>query len=914
MHAQGRRIGFRAGGNLEELKPIAREVLDAFDHIAATAREGLSRRGVTLDSFAMINEATAEKLSADLRERNDDRVSNLQRLRREPAIARIVIEDENETLQTLYISPAGTVPSAEVALCSYMSPKGRIVPRDIGDEVEIPLPGGARWFVLREKMTFKALEDGAGWDAQPAVLFRESVPPRSFRSLRDLLRRDGYSDREIDALAKWLDAGSDQDIDANQYDGIKRNALTAMQLRIAPILDKFQDDIFRLPIDRQIAVFGPPGTGKTTTMVRRLRQKLDTAYLGEDEQSLINSADTAGLAHADSWIVFTPTELLRLYVKEAAGREGVPAHDERLQTWDDYRWATARNVLGILRRGSGGGFTMTRPADDRLLAEGTLLNQPNWFEAFENWQTAHFVEQLAFEAELLAKAEDERAAAVGRTAKGAIQRAGANIIQLLGELAGARGDLVNIAQNISRSTKGALEQPLRAFAAQDPEFLNALAAMVSALLEEQSEDDVEESDENAREDEIGSEVEDVRPALRGRRLVADVFIRAMRTLALRQAGGRMPAPSSRAGRVVTFLEERSLAVPDLKAVGKLLLLQRAANGLGNAPSSYLRRFPERYRQFRRAMRAGGLWYGERPAVPSQVHPAEVDLIMLSMLRASLRFESDRLLSLRLADRPPAMLDDIKGLQRNQVLVDEATDFSPLQLACMAALATPTIGSLFLSGDFNQRLTLWGSRSDDDLAWVAPRLEKHTISVTYRQSRKLSQFATKLAELQGAVVDENPPDYGENLGYDPVRGLSLDTDEARADWLAERIREILALSDGDLPTIAVLVPNRDQLPSLTATLNSRLSDLSLKAKAYADGEAIGKTNDIRVFPIEHIKGLEFEAVFFLDIDRLAAEQPELFDRYIYVGATRAATFLGLTSATESLPAKLNNPDLRYGKSW
>lgn len=49
----------------------------------------------------------------------------------------------------------------------------------------------------------------------------------------------------------------------------------------------------------------------------------------------------------------------------------------------------------------------------------------------------------------------------------------------------------------------------------------------------------------------------------------------------------------------------------------------------------------------------------------------------------------------------------------------------------------------------------------------------------------------------------------------------------------------------------------------------------------------------MFAAEYIKGLEFEAVFFVGIDRLAALYPALFDKYLYVGVTRAATYLGLT---------------------
>jgi len=62
-----------------------------------------------------------------------------------------------------------------------------------------------------------------------------------------------------------------------------------------------------------------------------------------------------------------------------------------------------------------------------------------------------------------------------------------------------------------------------------------------------------------------------------------------------------------------------------------------------------------------------------------------------------------------------------------------------------------------------------------------------------------------------------------------------------------------------------------------------------------GQTVGQDNDVRVFDVQHIKGLEFEAVFFVDVDELAERLPTLFDRYLYVGATRAATYLGLTCA-------------------
>ena len=66
-----------------------------------------------------------------------------------------------------------------------------------------------------------------------------------------------------------------------------------------------------------------------------------------------------------------------------------------------------------------------------------------------------------------------------------------------------------------------------------------------------------------------------------------------------------------------------------------------------------------------------------------------------------------------------------------------------------------------------------------------------------------------------------------------------------------------------------------------------------AKSEKNHRLLGHDNDVRVFNVEHIKGLEFEAVFFVAIDRLAEREPTLFDKYLYVGASRAATYLGIT---------------------
>lgn len=286
----------------------------------------------------------------------------------EPAIARVVVVDEEGEERIYYIcrtSPVSGFPN----LASYRAPVGRLASLAIGSE--FTLPNGTVVEVL-ERTQLRPTAHAGGWDSRDTVVEAEHFGPLTIESLRALLTEIAGEEVTEDLLGQLL---AEETVKANIIDGVRRSVITKMGLRDQPVLDQYQDEIFRLPLDKRLVILGPPGTGKTTTLIRRLGQKLDTAFLEEGEQRLVEMVGAAqGVAHANSWLMFTPTELLKQYLKEAFAREGVPASDLRIRTWQDYRRELARNAFGVLRTASGSGTFVLKDGLPSLSAEA--LDRP----------------------------------------------------------------------------------------------------------------------------------------------------------------------------------------------------------------------------------------------------------------------------------------------------------------------------------------------------------------------------------------------------------------------------------------------------------------------------------------------------------------------------------------------------------
>lgn len=321
-------------------------------------------------------------------------------------------------------------------------------------------------------------------------------------------------------------------------------------------------------------------------------------------------------------------------------------------------------------------------------------------------------------------------------------------------------------------------------------------------------------------------------------------------------------------------------IPDDKKneIGALVEELKLLRNFRNPKSRYLSSLKANYRSFRRANKD---YYVDTFNSRAISYP-ELDIVILAYFKAYKAFKMDK-------------LDE--ELMRRQIFVDEITDFSAVQIAIMDNLLQKNSKCFFGAGDINQRLTEIGVSSVDDFKWALEQVQIEEIKIPYRQSKQLFELSTKII---GARVDSyEQPKYIDNDRLDPVAGYSLDSMEKQADWLATRIIEIERKIE-TLPSIAILVNTEDKVKKLADELNKRLKHNNIAVDACENGRIIGNDHSVRVFCIDYIKGLEFEAAFFMDVDELADLKPRIFEKYLYVGISRAATFLGLTSRGRKMP--------------
>lgn len=245
---------------------------------------------------------------------------------------------------------------------------------------------------------------------------------------------------------------------------------------------------------------------------------------------------------------------------------------------------------------------------------------------------------------------------------------------------------------------------------------------------------------------------------------------------------------------------------------------------------------------------------------------------------------------------------------DRVILDEAQDFSPRDLAFAMQLATPGPDAVFLAGDAGQRIYKYPWSWTDIGLDVRGRARR--LRVNYRTSAEICRLSERLLPATGEAMGGDPESRGvfsRFSGPEPALRVCTTREDERAAlraWLAGLLED--GISPGE---IAVLGRTHD-----------RLAD-ALDAPARALGlsrQALHETASDRLFAgtLHGSKGLEFRAVAIvgaeaetIPLERVLAAETDAVSRaaldeqerhLLYVGITRARDRVLVTCAGNPSP--------------
>lgn len=719
-------------------------------------------------------------------------------------------------------------------------------------------------------------------------------------------------EKDIDSLLldtnyKQSNAGNLKRLPTDQ---VSRNVITEFGLSGQDLLDEIQDSIMRESPYINRVLMGAAGTGKTTTMIKKLGMNLDSEYSGI--QGIKNHSS---LSHEiASWYMFTPTELLKSYLKEAFAREGVAAPDENVFVWDVFTNQLGKDLKILKSTPKDSGYVCTgQTALKNISAE----SQIELYEKFNAWRTSFLHKALAEYYDTGMAFNDEAITHVLQ--EGFVDGIEPNIFTESKNEATWLVYQMYFFEDKVYNKPGAFETE------QDRSFLGKIAKLKASFESRASKlilDVFKASYFKGKDNKGVSDLIQETYAFASKGLNSgsqvtrrdnEIWNEIIVPSVEKYLSGKTDLETKLVANFLKFdseLKSLDRQVKDtITLLSKKIVYLTQIQKLFNTPrEKYIRSTISLYKEFRKSHPE---LYKQDIFNSSQIDQFELDMLILSCMNIIYKFNELASLDTRNTKKLD-LAEKLEGFQRLQVFVDELTDFSPIQLKIMYNLMPDQKKIFFGTGDFMQTLTSHGTKNMENLRWAIPNVQVCELNVYYRQTKQLTELSQALKKKDLSVV--KAPSFIDVSGVPAVMGLSVSGNTDIANWIKDRLSEIVQNTEGILPSIAVLVESEERVEPLAKQLNTALQEFNIKVEACVNGKNLGTKSTVRVFCVDHIKGLEFEGVFFVNIDKLEKIKENSFKNFLYVGASRAAKFFGITAEGAEMPQQLSGLKHLFVQDW
>lgn len=666
------------------------------------------------------------------------------------------------------------------------------------------------------------------------------------------------------------------------------------KLRYNPILDPIQNRVktSNLFDGKTIIIDGGPGTGKTTTMIQRLKYLTDDYAINEDakeglgkynlsstqRQNLFDSIDSGR-----DWIFFSPSELLKEYLADAMNKEGLTDTKSKVWSWKEYLKKVTREY-----------YRFIDPTNDNTPFLASKTNEPLIFQhsdVIAAWRDFYLVSLKQIKThfpEIDEEADLFKWKSIALSIKQRFDNVdsfGINqFVRLFISLETTYAEDCRELLAENRTTVAGIAEDIFALAKSEDNIYERLVDMTTNVNMDSTEDADEDTD-------VAEEKTD-----KVMNMIKTWFKRYCYSTKNKEIK-LTPRQQQLTSLLLPMLLDEHKA--KIARVGELALFEQYAKYTRGIAANMFRSIPTKYKQFRRQM------------LTHNNNGWNLVLLRNLLLKRNgkeLHSQEQALLvgfvnnlvksAIKISHNLPNhyFVEAYKELSRPIIGIDEATDFCECDIYAMESLLTMDYHSLTLCGDMMQRLTKIGITSWSVLDNLLSDISIVKMRTSYRQSFRLLEVAKTL--YKDSIGEE--PEYKAYLKSKkvpaPLVFISNDEQE-KVNWIEQRIKEIYNIYK-KLPSIAIFLNEKKDIPAFVEALEDSdfINDTAIEVVDGSSGRLLASSNQIRVYPINVVKGMEFDVVFFHNIGS-SSEDSDLIKRYIYVGVSRAAFFLGATLNSE-----------------
>ena len=644
-----------------------------------------------------------------------------------------------------------------------------------------------------------------------------------------------------------------------------------------------------------LVIEGGPGTGKTTTMIQRLKFMLDVDALKDYESPLTANQKRELTEHiSDNWLFFSPSPLLLRFLINNMNGEGLSAVDgKNIITINDFRNQMLSDYH-LYNMDTDGPFKNYKKSAGKVLIakpevaikefeQFCVKNSVDILLAASKLETSQFSwHQDSFGIKAICNHADKvkDLEALMRLFNSLYDNENRGVVAKERELA----DLVNRAA-----------VTIHTAILKDEKICTPLKEIFIKWEEERIREieDVDEIEMDAtnEEEEIGDGVNlDFEPLL----------FSFLKTLLRRYALLKIDKKKKLSNRQKQVLEIIHPLVEDLDlhSIGELeFFSKRFAFLCKGIESNIINQIPRLYKVYRKMLISDeAVNYYDRDLLKTIVekdnnkylHFDEQDLLIgfINNLAIGIRHRSK--------DRYEKMVKGsryIRAYNENKkpvIGIDEATDYTILDFYLMYSFRHYEYSSVTLCGDIMQGLNKNGIRDWNALKSIMPQLEVNVLNISYRQIPTLVKMSQDIYQSERGEMPQYHSKETIKEGEPQPLVFISDDEEEKMEWIVERLREVYIAYGKEIPSVAIFIPENSNVEEFVDELRDMDSLGEIKVSA---GKDTNITKAVKVYKLSEVKGMEFEVVFFYDLDKaLKGNDKALVKRYLYVGISRASSHL------------------------